>query len=269
MDEIINPEAEEIQKVKIEAMLEELRRAFISDLAGRVDQIESLTIELEKERTFIDTFTELFRIVHSLKGNGGCYGFNVITHVCHHLESQLNKCDGSYKNITTNLIDACLQDIDFLKRVDSALNANQSLDPIADEFRAVANQQEEAKLNCLFVDKSTSVIALYKKAFSELSLNYTHAQDGIAAMNLMQFNHYDVLVSSYEVGYINGIALITAAKMSHPTSQMTTILVSSSESMAKTSDPAIQPDHVFVKGRSTVGDIKTVLVAKSAETGAK
>ena len=67
-------------------MLLQLRKTFLEDMPEKLDRLESLLLEIEKNGDGGEVFNELYRIVHSLKGSGGTHGLHIITTICHQLE---------------------------------------------------------------------------------------------------------------------------------------------------------------------------------------
>ena len=246
-------------------MLQELKDNFISDLNSTVSAIESLVIDLESSTDFAVSFKELYRRVHSLKGNGGCYGFSIITHICHGLETVLNQIESQQYKVHNGDIDTCLTYIDLLKRTDHALSHGHSLDAISDEFRNLQSAiDQHQSLNCMVIDKSSAVIKLYQAALGDHELNLTHVENSIAALDLIQFCRYDVVICSYEAGLLNGMALVAALKMSLPNTKMKSIVITSSKAMVETHNPALAPDYVIKKGRNTAAEIKAIFAEITA-----
>ena len=66
----------------VASILDNLREGFLDELPARINKIEEEVMASKGA----DTYDELFRMVHSLKGSAGSYGFHAITKVTHVME---------------------------------------------------------------------------------------------------------------------------------------------------------------------------------------
>lgn len=52
-------------------MLLQLRNTFLEDMSEKLDRLDQLLVAMEGVGVDSDSFDEFYRIIHSLKGNGG------------------------------------------------------------------------------------------------------------------------------------------------------------------------------------------------------
>ena len=71
-----------------------MRDTFVGDLPDRCDLLEDCVLMFGQGDE--DTFDELFRHIHSLKGAGGTFGLPVITRICHQFESFVSIARGNF-----------------------------------------------------------------------------------------------------------------------------------------------------------------------------
>jgi two-component system chemotaxis sensor kinase CheA len=108
-------------------VIEKFQQRFIEEARENCDRLEQHLLELEQDVNNPASVDEIFRIVHSLKGSGGMFGFQLLSEFTHELESvyqlirdgklQLNpaivsftlKCTDVMRNLLTPVIPAGLK----------------------------------------------------------------------------------------------------------------------------------------------------------------
>lgn len=103
-------------KDSFQALLANMRAEFLDEFPERCGHLEDLVLSLEKSPANHETFNELYRKVHSLKGSGGTHGLNIVTTVCHQLETRLT--DAAAKQAFGKaFVSAALAYVDMLRKV--------------------------------------------------------------------------------------------------------------------------------------------------------
>ena len=116
------------QNIDINDLLAELKKGFIAEIPARLDDMESLVLDMEKNESFQEHYENVYRHAHSLKGSAGSYGLHFITSVCHAMEDALNETKGNNALFLQFGIDYWLEYIDLMRLVLSDLSAgNDSL----------------------------------------------------------------------------------------------------------------------------------------------
>ena len=68
-------------------MMEDFKQKFIEEADELISNLEASLLILEKKPHEKEHIEKVFRIMHTLKGNGGMFGFNKISEFTHNLES--------------------------------------------------------------------------------------------------------------------------------------------------------------------------------------
>lgn len=87
---------------------------FREEVKEYLEKIETGLLLLEKDRTNQQVIDEIFRIMHSLKGSGGMFGFDMLSDVTHDLESLYDIFRSNKSQIDSEVISFTLQSIDGL-----------------------------------------------------------------------------------------------------------------------------------------------------------
>lgn len=103
---------------------------FIAEGTEHLEHIEVKILDLEKFPDDIDMINEIFRPIHSLKGAAGFLGLTTINHLCHELETMLDRARKLTLTIDNVVIDTLLSGIDILKGL--LITLQDSLNQILD-----------------------------------------------------------------------------------------------------------------------------------------
>ena len=213
---------------KFQQLLREMRNGFLAEVPERCDHIEELLLALEAAPADRESFNALYRNVHSLKGSGGTHGLAVISHVCHQLENILARFDGS--GLDDEAISMALAHVDLLRRV--AERAHNEEDEFADIHSALADFQpkpQQARRSVLIAESSAMMAKLCQKALAGEQVQLTLVRDGLAALQELSRDRYDLLVLGRELAQLNGIAVVAALRMANiGNSQLPVIMLTSS-----------------------------------------
>jgi len=220
------------QAMMIATLLAEMRRSFLEELPDRCDDLENLVLRLEHGAD-LQTFNELYRRVHSLKGTGGTQGVPVITSICHHLENRLNSW-------TENMdVDAALDYIDLLKKVASISGDEPDYRPVENALASLEARKEHTQSTVLIAESSKMMIKLYQGALNAASARSTLVGDGLLALQYLIHGKFDAIIIARELESLNGLAVVAALRASEgPNSDIPVILVTSSR------EPV--PDHLNI-----------------------
>ncbi|MCA9272159.1 MAG: chemotaxis protein CheA [Phycisphaerales bacterium] len=115
------------------AIDQDLLDSWISGCGDILDELESLTIELESEPNS-EKLAEVRRGVHTLKGECGVLSLAIAQKVCHEAETLIDACESNGESFPANEILAVL---DWIKTYTKALSTNPSAEPPA--YEAVMN----------------------------------------------------------------------------------------------------------------------------------
>lgn len=128
---------------------EDLLELFVQDARELVDELERAVLELEKDPGQADLLNQIFRLVHTIKGNAGIVGLGELASYAHVMETALDALRGGRITADGELMDLLLRAVDLLRAmVDVApepLAADRAglLESIMAEFRRCTNEPDE------------------------------------------------------------------------------------------------------------------------------
>jgi two-component system chemotaxis sensor kinase CheA len=90
---------------------------FKEEVKEYLERIESGLLLLEQDHTNDQVISEIFRLMHSMKGSGGMFGFNLLSDVTHDLESLYDLFRTKKHSIDDKVIGFTLKSIDGLRQL--------------------------------------------------------------------------------------------------------------------------------------------------------
>jgi len=116
-----------------------LLKTFLAEADESLERMENRLLELEENPQTPDApnaLAEIFRVVHTLKGNAGIFGFSALTALGHVLEDVLDPLRSTGGAVDAELTDLLLQSLDGLRRtLDRAVAGDNDLS--ADDERLI------------------------------------------------------------------------------------------------------------------------------------
>ena len=199
------------QTAKIEALLEQMRLSFLSELPEYCDTMEALTLTLEHEFD-VSIFNELYRKTHSLKGLGGTQGLSIITAVCHQLENTLNLSENGFVDDNASTV---LAYIDMVRSVPGKYHDGGSdFSEIEQELEKLASAQRKENLAILVAESSRMMQGMYQASLEGLPVQLTFVEDGLETLQLLAQQEFDCVFLSKELKQVNGLAVAAALNYS-------------------------------------------------------
>lgn len=107
---------------------------FKVEVSEYFERLESRLLQLEQDPENLEIIGEIFRIMHSMKGSGGMFGFDLLSDVTHDLESLYELFRSSKHRIDSDVISFTLDSIDGLK--------NLMVENPTDEHRFLASKMK-------------------------------------------------------------------------------------------------------------------------------
>ena len=212
---------------KFQQLLREMRNSFLAEVPERCDQIETLLLALEARLDDRESFNELYRNVHSLKGSGGTHGLVVISNICHQLENILARFDAG--GLDGEAISLSLTHVDLLRQViERAYNEEDDFADIQGALVELQPRTKQARRSVLIAESSAMMAKLCQKALAGEQVQLTLVQDGLSALQHLTRDRYDLLVLGRELAQLNGIAVVAALRAANSNnSQLPVILLTS------------------------------------------
>lgn len=193
-------------------ILEKLREGFLDELPARIDKVEDEVMASKGA----DTYDELFRMVHSLKGSAGSYNFHEITKVAHSMEDVMLMLMQRNKFGTASTVDILLKFIDVLRDTTvSFIESKVAPLDVAERLDTLRKLVFKENINILVVEPSKLYASLIEYSLQEIDINFTFKEDGLPALDSLLLNKYDLLITSLECPRLNGDALLAALRLVH------------------------------------------------------
>lgn len=98
-------------------MIDKMAEIFIDEANDLLDKLENLILELENNPEDIETIQEIFRIMHTIKGSSGMFGFDTISSFTHEVESAFNAVRNKEVKVTQELITHTLSARDYIRKL--------------------------------------------------------------------------------------------------------------------------------------------------------
>ena len=92
-------------------------QVFFEEAAEHLSDMESLLVEVDIGTPDPEEMNAIFRAAHSIKGSSGTFGFNDMTEVTHVMETLLDMVRKEEAELTTDIVDACLDAGDVLRNL--------------------------------------------------------------------------------------------------------------------------------------------------------
>lgn len=189
-----------------------LRQSFLAELPERLQALEDLTLRLPEKEHFTPNYEELYRKTHSLKGSGGTYGLPIITTLCHELEEWLNSLDTS---ITAATLAPGLRLIDLLRQSLAIYRSGgEDFSEIESALRQTSRPPEAARKKIMLVDGTRYSRDICHAVLASLAVDVHTLNSGYLALGELLRHKYDILITSKELQDLNGLALISALRLS-------------------------------------------------------
>lgn len=217
-------------------LLAEMQADFVDELPDRCNRLEEGVMALERQEP--GAFDELYRQIHSLKGSGGMFGIPVITTICHQFESFVSEVN---KRLDRKAAGVALAYVDLLRITISAKGRDVSgVAAIEQTLESMRVASLSGRASILLVEPSDTLRKLYRDIFTDKSIQLVIMEKGLATLERMLHEPFDLLVISRELPDLNAIAVVAALRESRcRNSDIPVILVSS--------NPTPIPKHLDVR----------------------
>ncbi len=206
------------------ALLAHMQADFLDEFPERCNRLEEGVMALEQQEA--DAFDELYRQIHSLKGAGGMFGVPVITTICHQFESFISEARHGFDR---KACDSALRYVDLLRKSGVDRDAS-AVAVIEEELEKLRTSSLSGRASVLLVEPSAAMRQLYQQIFSAQPVRLVTLESGLAALERMLHEHFDLMLASRELPDLNATALVAAVRESGcRNSDIPVILVSSNK----------------------------------------
>ncbi len=129
-----------------------LLEQFLSESRETLQSAGSKLMQLENEPKNVEAMTELFRLVHTLKGNSGLFDFPEMTRVLHAAEDLMDAVRGGKVPYSMSLADQLLDAMDFIDILCTEIETGGKIDlshagesvQLAEKLRHMIGQRDKA-----------------------------------------------------------------------------------------------------------------------------
>ncbi|MDP3420779.1 MAG: Hpt domain-containing protein [Thiobacillus sp.] len=202
-----------------QALLAGMREAFLDELPERCNGFETLILELERSTGDRETFNELYRGVHSLKGSGGTHGLSILTTLCHQLENLLSEADAR-QDFGSRFTTHALAYVDLLRQVrHQAHRDTPDYSGIEADLEALRLSSLQSRKAGLIAESSATLAGFYQQALATLPLQLTVVDNGLTALERLLHEPFDFVIVGRELKELNGIAMMAALRASQTRNQ--------------------------------------------------
>ncbi|MDH5445960.1 MAG: Hpt domain-containing protein [Gammaproteobacteria bacterium] len=230
----------------ITELLAELKKGFVADIPEKLDAMESLILLMEQNEEFSENYEALYRLVHSLKGTAGTYGLHFITSVCHVMEDILNEVGKNSENFNQYGGTYWLSYIDLLRTILSDLEKSQdnfsAYEGVLNKLQSTTPSGSRYEYQCMVVTTSGLYESLIPTTFNDKNIRFSFCGDGYEALGRLLSENYDIVISDYEMPFLNGLAIFGALRLSDGRNKdVKTVLLTSGKQKehARQTDPDI------------------------------
>ncbi len=97
--------------------MDNMKAVYLEEANELLDNLESALLQLDETPDEKSLIEEVFRIMHTLKGNSSMFGFGNIAEFIHNLETIYDIIRSGKKEVTKELIDITLASMDHIKQI--------------------------------------------------------------------------------------------------------------------------------------------------------
>ena len=156
--------------ISVNDLLAQLHQAFLDDLPARIDKIEAEIMSSHDS----ETFDELFRMVHSLKGSAGTYNFYEISNIAHSMEDVMMTLMQKQQFSSSSTVQVLLKFIDLLRTTtDSFIHSKTAPRDLEEKLVKLRQMVFGENLKVLVVEPSkllSLMVCMDSRTYSSISM---------------------------------------------------------------------------------------------------
>lgn len=121
--------------------IDQFKDKFIEEASDILQELEKSLLLLEKKPKSKDLIDNVFRAMHTLKGGGAMFGFNLVSSFTHHFENLFDLVRKESLSLTNDIINLTFESIDHIKNL---LKNKEILDDnLNNKHKYILNRIEE------------------------------------------------------------------------------------------------------------------------------
>lgn len=253
-------------------------KVYLEEFLNQIEVVEVLIMKLANESKKTATLLQINRIVHSLKGSAGSYGFDLLSVACHKIEDK-------FLSIDVVEIDTLINDLlglkDTIVKVCKAyaVQDTTALSQFKENFGIFVETNEAAALvmvdkkkmslpeavplktsRVLIVENSKSLTNTLMRALSEFDVDVSSVKDGYELLGRILKERFDILITSLHIPTIDANSVFKVLDIvPHQNAALKTIIVTSSNKQVLD----IKNNNLVVLGKGVDLGIELKKVLKS------
>lgn len=158
--------------------MKELINSFLEEANELIADLEDALLTLEENPDNMESVHRVFRVMHTLKGSGGMFGFDAVSNFTHHLENIYYQIRNEKLTLTKEILTLTLKSVDLIKELLKSPDqlpesVQQTYDKLVIEIKAVFekyNAEEKA------AESNSKKSGLLKTDYKGLQTYYIHFQ---------------------------------------------------------------------------------------------
>ncbi len=120
--------------------MNEFKNKFIDEANELIQDLEKALLMLETNPSDANIIEQIFRIMHSLKGEGSMFGFETISKFTHNLENVYDLIRNKKIKVNKDILDITLESVDILRNL---LEENQDDKNVNNSIIDINNRIQE------------------------------------------------------------------------------------------------------------------------------
>ncbi|GAL87638.1 chemotaxis protein CheA [Sporocytophaga myxococcoides] len=97
--------------------MDQFRRKFLEEASDLLEQLEKILLKIENEDAISTHVEEIFRVMHTLKGNSSMFGFEAVSEFTHYLENIYDDIRKDELELSSQIISVTLSSVDHLRSI--------------------------------------------------------------------------------------------------------------------------------------------------------
>lgn len=259
----------------IDKEFEQEAQRFLDELKQDLDAIEGYILKLASGKDVKANLLRFLRVLHSLKGSSGSYGFDIASSLIHRMEDLLIIHEFE-PSVSTELIDKLLLFKDDLSQAIQAYGNNDLVQlntlkiryQIGDSANHASSKAIPEKVSrVLVLESSKAIISAITSEGTNLDIEFAITKDGYEALGRLLKEKFDLLIVSGQASSIDGFHLLQILDLvPNINKSIKNVMISSSK---ETSTPAQVSDLILLnKGpllRKQIRDLFESIAVASAK----
>jgi len=248
--------------IQIEKLLVDLRNNYITEFPTRLNELDNIILGFETSINKGESYGDLFRHIHSIKGSSATHGLHIFSTICHEFEDTISIYESNLSKVKSDDLESWLKYVDLLKKAHSIIadrgNVFSSIEQELEKLRST-NSKNKLLYRCLLVSPTKLQKQICESVLLESKTSISVANDGYEALGRLLTTKYDFLISNHEISMLNGVALVSAIRTSNNQNKdIQSVLMTSNKTL--TLNRYTDPDYILFKDDQLAENLSTVVI---------